>query len=304
MRLEPGSPLSGSAAAAALWADRPADAATILEHLNPQTDLGWTPTPDHFDYWSDLTEAYHMMGRHDAELAAANRSTSRPTLARAWLRGRALAALGRSADALREIDSAFMRPSQPEISLGLAPNTDGRNEYIGTAGEVSLWIARELTVHGDSADGREAAIRAVRWFQSRPPEEQQTVEVRLLEAWALEHAGEYQEAAGLVGGLVADDSANVDFRGTMAGLDATVGDTASADRLDAWLAALPPRRAAWGGSFYRARIASLLGRPDRAATLLRESIVRGAWPMWIHLDPGLSRLPREPDYAALRAPGS
>jgi hypothetical protein len=44
---------------------------------------------------------------------------------------------------------------------------------------------------------------------------------------------------------VDEDTANVDYRGIMAVLAAEGGDSAQADRLDAWLAGLPPARALW-----------------------------------------------------------
>ena len=118
----------------------------------------------------------------------------------------------------------------------------------------------------------------------------------------LEQAGRAPDALRLAQGLVAEDTSNVDYRGLMAGVAAESGDTALATRLDGWLAALPPERALWGASFYRARVASLRGRPAEAVGLVRETLARGAWPYWIHADPALHRLSGRPEYVAMMTP--
>ena len=105
-------------------------------------------------------------------------------------------------------------------------------------------------------------MRAVTWYRGRPPEERGTMEERLVATWSFEILGSYREADALATQLVAEDSANVDFRGELAGLAAERGDTALADSLDRWLAAQPRSRVGWSASVYRARVAALLGRRD------------------------------------------
>ena len=111
-----------SAAAAALWADRPERALELLKRVDPAVDLAWNTDTTHFAYWSDLTEAYHRLGRHEEELAAANRVPRSAPLSRAWMRGRALAALSRPTATLAVIDSALMLPVEM-TNVGLAPDT-------------------------------------------------------------------------------------------------------------------------------------------------------------------------------------
>jgi DNA-binding SARP family transcriptional activator/TolB-like protein len=299
--LSPASPSQLATANAALWANRPRDAVTILERIDPAVDLDWMPMADHLDYWASLTEGEHMMGRHDAELAAVDRS-GLTRLGRFLYRGRALAGLGRSADALQALDSALELPAEPGLSNGMAIFTDGRPEYTGSAAWVGLWIARELHVHGDSASGRAAAAHTLAWLVAMPRDDRATPEIGLFEAECLEQVGRAADARRIVERLLVGDSSNIDYRGTLAGLAAATGDTALADRLDGWLAALPPERALWGGAFYRARVASLRGRPADAVALVRETLARGAWPYWVHLDPALHRLATRPEYVALTSP--
>ncbi len=290
-----------SAAAAALWANRPQRALDLLERIDPQTDLGWSTDTTHFDYWSDLTEALHLLGRHDEELAAANRIPASAPLSRAWMRGRALAALSRPTATLAVIDSALDLPVEM-TNLGLAPYTDGRPQYTATPGWVATWIARELAVHGDSVAARQAAMRAVAWYRSRPFDERATPEERLVASWSLEMLGAYPEATRMARQLVMEDSSNVDYRGELAGLAAETGDTALAESLDRWLAAQPVSRVSWTASLYRAHLAALLGRGDDAVARVRDAIDEGAWPLWIHFDPALASLRTRADFIALTTP--
>ena len=273
----------------------------VLERLNPAADLDWMPTPDRLDYWGSLTEGLHMLGRHVAELEVVDRS-GMVGLGRFLYKGRALGGLDRSASAVSALDSALLLPSEPGLSNGMAPNTDGRPEYTESAAWVGLWIAHELYVHGDSTAGRTAAAHTLAWIERLPREDRDVPEMRLFAVQFLEQEGRTADAIRVARSLVDEDSSNVDYRGLLAGLATRNGDTALATRLDAWLADLPPARAQWGASFYRARVASLGGRPAAATALVGESLARGAWPYWVHADPALHRLAARPDYLALMSP--
>ena len=283
-----------SVAAAALWAGRPQLTVDLLQRLDPAVDLAWSIDTTHFDYWSSLTEALHLLGRHREELAVADRVPLSAPLNRTWMRARALAALSRPTAALALLDSAMLLPVEAANFIGLAPYTNGRPQYSATPAWLADWVAHELAVHGDTVAARQAATRAVTWYRGRPPEERGTVEERLVAAWSLEILGSYREAEELATQLVAEDSANVDFRGELAGLAAERGDTMLANSLDRWLAAQPVSRVGWSASVYRARVAALLGRGDAASARTREARDEGAWPMWIHIDSAVTVLRRGP----------
>lgn len=290
-----------SAAAAALWADRPRRALELMRRIDPRTDLAWSTDTTHFDYWSQLTEALHLLGRHEEELDAANHVPAAAPLSRAWMRGRALAALGRPTAVLALIDSAMALPTEAP-NVGLAPYAPGRPEYTETPAWVAVWIARELAVHGDSVAARQAASRAVAWYRGRPADERITPEERLVLAWSLELTGDYAGAAQAARDLVRDDSTNVDAQGMVALLAEDQGDTASSRRTDRWLGAQPAATAGWAANLYRAEVATLRGESDSAMARLRESRDDGAWPLWIHLDPALIPLHHRPDFIALTTP--
>jgi len=291
-----------SAAAAANWAYRPKRAIELLQRINPTVDLAWNTDTTHFAYWSGLTEAFHELGRHQEELAAAERVPPGAPLSQIWLQGSALAALSRPTAVLALIDSALTLPVETVGDIGLAPFTDGRPQYTVTPGWIANWISRELAVHGDTVASRQAAARAIAWYRSRTPEERSTYEERLVAAWSLEMLGEFAAAETFARQLVAEDSTNVDFKGELAGLAAERGDTALADSLDRWLAAQPLSRVNWTASVYRARVAALLGRRDAAVVRLREAMDEGAWPGWFHQEPALQALRDRADFRALMAP--
>jgi DNA-binding SARP family transcriptional activator/TolB-like protein len=296
------SPFQISAASAAMWANHPAAAAQLLERIDPTVDLDWMPDPNHGDYWNNLIHAYHLLGRHADELAAGRRLDRPDGLNGIQMRAEAFAGLGRPTEALQVMDSALTRPWEPDLSNGMAPNMDGRDEYRSSAAWVILWTMRELDVHGSIDAARTAAAHGAAWCDGRPPRDRNAPEVRFFKALFLEEAGAFDSAQAIMHALVAEDSSNIAFRGIMAGLAAEQGDTATALRLDDWLAHRTSDDDSWGPTYYRARVETLLGRQSDAVALVRTSLERGAWPMWIHLDPILNRLAPRSDYRALTAP--
>ncbi|MEP6494821.1 MAG: BTAD domain-containing putative transcriptional regulator [bacterium] len=296
------SPYQISAASAAMWANHPADAAVLLERIDPTVDLDWMPDANHGDYWGNLINAYHMLGRYSDELAAARRLDQPDDLSGIMYRAQALAGLERGGDALRVMDSSLTRPPEPDLSTGMAPNMDGREEYRSSAAWVILWSMRELDVHGSAGAARIAAAHGATWCDGRPSHDRSTPEIRFFKALFLEESGAFDSAQAIMRGLVVEDSSNVDFRGIMAGLAAERGDSLTARRLDDWLAHRTSDADSWGPTYYRARIETLLGRPADAVALVRASLKLGAWPMWIHIDPVLHRLAPRPDYRALTLP--
>ncbi|MEP6781274.1 MAG: BTAD domain-containing putative transcriptional regulator [Gemmatimonadaceae bacterium] len=291
-----------SAAAAALWANRPRQAYELLKQVNPDVDLAWSTDTTHFAYFSSSTEALHLLGRHDEELTLASRVPLFAPLTRVWLRGRALAALLRTADVLSLVDSSLALPAETSLSIGLAPATDGRPQYAATPGWVAVWIARELVAHGDSAGSKLVAGRAINWYRSRVPEDRATTEERLIACWAFELHGDIAESRAMARALAAKDSTNVDYRGAVGGLAAQTGNVALADSVDRWLAAQAPERVSWSGSFYRARDQALTGRANEAIADVRESIDRGAWPFWLHIEPAFISLRSSAEFQALLKP--
>lgn len=292
-----------SAAAAALYANRPARALAMLNTIDPQTDMSWSTDTSHFDYWSGITEVLHMLGRHEEELQkAVEMPAGVAPLTRAWLRGRALAALNRPAELLALVDTALRLQTETSNHLGLAPYTNGRPEYSATPAWVAVMIARELAVHGESATSRQVAARALLWYRSRPADERLGIEERIVAEWSLELTGSHAEAERAARLLLAEDSMNVDYRGMLADLAAERGDSAFTKATDAWLSHQKGDAVSWSASYYRARDAALLGDRAEALARLRQAIDEGAWPMYLHSEPAFNCLLTDPGYLSLMAP--
>jgi DNA-binding SARP family transcriptional activator/TolB-like protein len=296
------SPYQISAASAAMWANHPKDAVSLLERIDPSVDLDWMPDANHSDYWDNLINAYHMLGQYGDELTAARHLDRADDLNALMLRAQALAGLERAKDALQVMDSSLDRPWEPDLSNGMAPNMDGRDEYRSSAAWVIQWTMRELDVHGSASAARIAAAHGATWCDHQPERDRRAPEIRFYKALFLEEAGAFDSAESIMRSLVNEDSANVAYRGILAGVAAERGDTATALRLDAWLSRRSADLDYWGPTYYRARIATLLGRPDAAVALVRTSMQLGAWPMWIHIDPVLHRLSSRADYRAVTFP--
>jgi DNA-binding SARP family transcriptional activator/TolB-like protein len=279
-----------TAASAALWADRPERAVQLLREIDPRSDLSWSGDSTQFPYWSSYTEALHMLGRHAEELDVASRVSPNAPLIRAWLRGRALAALSRPSAVLALIDTALTLPVEPANDIGLAPYTNGRPQYSATPAWVAIDIARELAAHGDAATARQAATRALAWYRGRSPDERSTYEERLVAAVSLDISGANADAESSLRALAHEDTANVDYKGLIGSVAAERGDTALVDSIDAWLAHQTGDRASWTASYYRARNDALLGRLSDARARMRDAIDRGAWPLYLHADAALTRV--------------
>ena len=124
--------------------------------------------------------------------------------------------------------------------------------------------------HIDAA--REAAERAVRWFEARPPYEAITFEHRQWHGRALFLAGRGDEAKTVYNALVQEFPDRFDIRAARAFIAATQGDTAQALSDREWFGGRT-QNTMW----QRGIIAGVLGDHDRAAELLRQAAETRDW---------------------------
>ncbi len=230
-----------------------------------------------------LTEALHMLGRYDEEIAASRkgRELYADQLALRAYEVRGLAALGRIEAIRRLIDE----------SLELQPGQ-------WTAGDVMRMAAAELRAHGYATDGQSFAREALEWGRSRPPQDADTRENRWLMAEMLYLLGQWEEARELYMGLAEElPEASYELyelyaRGRLGTIAYHIGEIAEADRIYRELLALD-RPFLFGEHLMTAAcIAAVRGEREQAVELIREALAQGfAWDAWIH---------REPDFEALR----
>jgi hypothetical protein len=255
-------------------------------------------------YWRELTAARHALGDYGGELADASRLArdGGAPLAAGYIRARALAGAGRAAEALVAVGQADALPPEP----GLVAGTTGRMRprEVATPGWVLYQVATELAAHGAPAEGRAAAERALTWFARRADVGPLPPEQRFVWAHTLALLGRPGAGRALLDTLVRADSTSVELRGALGALAAAAGDSATARRTATWLAAQPPRFPVGMPTFYRARIAALLGDSGHALDLL-EGLPHGAHPydlVLLHNDPAFADLRSTPRFERLVRP--
>jgi DNA-binding SARP family transcriptional activator len=239
------------------WVNRPRESADILKGLDPAGPAlrGWT------DYWRWLTTPYHMLGDHSRELEEARRARRQypnrlPTLS---YEVRALAALGRLEELNERLDECLALPAQG----GWTP------------GRVMWAAGTELRAHGYHEDATEVSNRAIDWYRSRAQEQAETATYRYGLAQILYEAERWQEARTLIQELVEEFPGSVIYLGYLGVLNARLGNTQQALRIDEELRTLnPPYSFGWP-SYWRARIAAVRGERDRAVDLLNDAIAKG-----------------------------
>jgi hypothetical protein len=273
-------------AASLVRTNRPKAALEILRGLDPLDPWwGWAPAPD--SYWAWTAVARHLLGQHVAELEITERW--RDSAAGTWryIRGRALAALGRDRDALELFHSLIARPM---------------GEVTGTL----LTMAGELAIHGHQQTAMAVAESLLVRLEAGSGLDSAQKWKHIV--WANRLLGRRNEELAALERMAPDD-VDLDRLGRIAVLR---GDTAEADRIDGTLAEQgrePLRNPDIRGRrlLARAHIAVGLGRRDQAVEHLREAVARGL-PFFesvfhaIHIDPLLAPLRGYPPFEALVKP--
>jgi DNA-binding SARP family transcriptional activator/TolB-like protein len=267
----------------ALELGRPREALQTLDRIEPERSALSPTMLANFRSWRAL--AYHELGDYEAELRTARldlAATPRTRHANSLLdEAGALAALGRATELDRLLES------WPATPPGEVPST----------GEMLLVTALELRAHGQAPASRAVLERAAEWYRSRPPEAAaQSGYIVLRGLFGVSYYRErWDEARALYERVAATDSSNVTARAALGALAARRGDTATAARMEEWLA---PRAGTHGhasmvggeATYARARIAALLGQRERAVSLLRRAFDEGHGKIFVHFDPDLESL--------------
>jgi predicted Zn-dependent protease len=171
---------------------------------------------------------------------------------------RALAALGRIEEVKKVIDESLLSRSS-----------------IGTAGRVMLSAARELRLRGYREAFKEMAGRAVEWHRERLAGKEASEDQRFELAAVLYIAEQWEEAGALIGKLRSDKPDDIDYLGYAGSLAARRGDREEALRISEELKRIDRPYTFGAQTYWRARIAALLGMKEEAVELLRQSFAQG-----------------------------
>jgi len=247
----------------------PREATHIIEQIDPaHAEMqGWYP------YWIYLAAAYHMLGEYRQELKVAQRARVQyPALLFTYaIEARAFAALGRIDEVNQKIEESLTLPYQGQFI------TTGEGAPNATPAELMRIVAGELREHGHPAAALEVLERAVRWYQNRPPEEAASTAHRYGLGRTLYQAERGEEARVLFEQLASEDSTLIDYQGFLGTLAARSGEVEKARQIAERLQQTKRPYLFGSHTYWRARIAALLGEHERAMVLLRNAFAQGYW---------------------------
>jgi len=272
--------------------NRPAEALAVLDNIDPARDLGWLPERGRAFYWREIAANRHALGEYDAELATADRmrAARASPLGIGYFRARAFAGLGRAREALAAAAAISTAANEPALVSGIVGPLNAA--HLASPGWVFYQTALELDAHGDSISARDAAARALAWFDARASREPSPPSQRFVHASVLELVGDLAKARTMLDALVAADTARVDYRGAAGVVAARQGDSAVVSETDAWLATRPVQFPPGLPVLYRAKIAAVRGDSARALELIGQ-LPHGAHPLdfpQFHIDPAFRGL--------------
>jgi serine/threonine protein kinase/tetratricopeptide (TPR) repeat protein len=242
----------------ALAVNRPAEAIQVLEPADPERGfLRGFPY-----YYLILAASHHLLGDHERELELAQHGTERDSDLRSLIyEVRALAALGHAGELNERLDESL--------------NMKGGPPHLWTPGDVMLDAATALRAHGYRAEARPVLERALAWYEVRPPDEADTEDHKYSLGLVLYESGRWDEAEALFRELSAGSPTGVTYRAYLGLIAARRGDLEAAEEIDVQLAASDRPYLLGHNTYWRSRIAAVLGDRELAVRLLREALSAG-----------------------------
>jgi tetratricopeptide (TPR) repeat protein len=274
----------------ALNDNHPREAVKALSMLDPEGV--WLKNWPY--YWSVLTFAYHMLGRHRTELKQARRGRRQfpESMIILICELRALSALGRIEEIERLVDQSL------NVNLKSALFTDPTYHHARVLNEVSP----VLRVHGFRQGSLRIADRAVRWMQERPNEEKTRKDYREILGQTYYLSEKWPESQVIYEGLSKEDPENPSYLRMLGALAARRGDREEALRISKQLEDIKKPYLYGYPAYHRACIASLLGEKEAAMRLLREAVSQGRYYGYLYLDMDLEPLRDYPPFKELIRP--
>ena len=221
---------------------------------------GWLNVAPGTWWYSGWCRAHHFLGNYKKELEVIRRARKYypDTLTMMAIEVRALVALGKIEEVRKVVDESLLSRSS-----------------LGTAGSVMLQAARELRVRGHLEAFKEIAARAVEWYKGRAAGKEETAAWRSALAEALYVSERWEEAGALIVKLRSEDPENIDYIGYMGTLAARRGDKERALSISEEMKKIDRPYTFGAQTYWRARIAALLGMKGEAVEFLSQAFAQG-----------------------------
>jgi tetratricopeptide (TPR) repeat protein/TolB-like protein len=237
------------AAQVAVWSNRPQEA---IEHLMRARERyaavgGFSPF-----YWRQLTTARHILGDYRQELRDARQARRHHPDSRITegLELRALAAVGELNELRERVDEILT--SETDVWTRVRP------------------AVVALRAHGHQELSLQVIEQAIEWQSSLAQARQR--ELQEDRADALRYAERWVDAKVLLDSGRIEDPDNIGVLGKQGTLAVRLGMGDEAEQIDDELTAIAERPYTFGNpTFWRAKIAALLGEKDQAVMLLRQA---------------------------------
>lgn len=232
--------------------------------------------------------AYHALGRHDEELQVVRQMQAVLPADRSprAQEARALAALGRVEDLDRLIRETMALPGAGQM-----------------AGDVMSVAIPELRAHGHRDAALALAEKAIAWLRALAPNTSTTLAARDALAQALYQAEHWDESRAVYVSLAAERPGNLEYQANLGTLAARLGDRARAERISQTLGQVSGKYLRGDPSYYRARIAAVLGDRHGAVSLLQRAFAEGyRYNLGMHRDLDFESLRDYPPFEELLRP--
>jgi len=223
----------------------------------PEAWLNVAPGTWWFSHWC---RAHHFLGNYKKELEVVRRARKYfpDALTLMAVEARALAARGEIEEVKKVLDESLLSRSS-----------------LGTAGGVMLAAARELRVRGYQEAFKDMAGRAVEWYRGRAAGKEATAGRRSALAEALYVSERWEETGALIEKLRSEDPENIDYIGYAGTLAARRADREGALSISEELKKIDRPYTFGAQTYWRMRIAALLGMKGEAVELLRQAFAQG-----------------------------
>jgi DNA-binding SARP family transcriptional activator/tetratricopeptide (TPR) repeat protein len=266
----------------AIRVNLPGQALEATERYDPYLDYR---RGEAFSYWSYRTQALHMLGRYDEELAeaVAGRKHYPDRLGALAAEARALAALGRTGDVSDLLHQARAITDNP--------------------GPAALEAGMELRAHGFPDAARDAFNQAVGWLTVGAARDALDPGKRIQLAKALYGAERWAEAQEVAAAALKEDPEDQSALGIVGLTGARLADSVLALESMDRLSGMSHGGERWERIYLMASISAVLGQGDEAMRLLYQAFDEGhPHGLHLHRDMNLETLRDREDFQALVAP--